>query len=202
MGTIFKRGLIALAPVAICIAIIVWLLGSLEEIFRVPIVWLIGEQYYFPGMGLIVAIIFIFIVGIIINNFLIQKFTGWIDALFIRIPLVKTLYNSITDVMNFFRADDKNKRGQMVLAQLGDLKFLAVLTREDFSGLPKEFTEDDEVNVYVPMSYQVGGFSLLVPRSSIKKIDLSVEEGMRYIVTAGMLTKKLNGKEPSVKKKD
>jgi uncharacterized membrane protein len=38
MGTIFKRGLIALAPVAICIAIIVWLLGSLEEIFRVPIV--------------------------------------------------------------------------------------------------------------------------------------------------------------------
>jgi uncharacterized membrane protein len=94
---------------------------------------------------------------------LIQKFTGWIDALFIRIPLVKTLYNSITDVMNFFRADDKISGDRWSLLSLGILKFLAVLTREDFSGLPKEFTEDDEVNVYVPMSYQVGG--LFSPRS-------------------------------------
>nr|NGX27090.1 hypothetical protein [Chlamydiota bacterium] len=94
MGKIFKRGLIALAPVAISIAIIIWLLGTLESVFRVPLEWLAGE-YYFPGMGLLVAIIFIFFFGIIVNNFLIQKMTGWMDKLFVRIPLFKTIYNSI-----------------------------------------------------------------------------------------------------------
>jgi uncharacterized membrane protein len=97
MGKIFKRGLIALAPVAISIAIVIWLLKTLEEIFRVPVEWLLGD-YYFPGVGLLVAVIFIFIVGIIINNFLIQKITAAVDRLFARIPLFKTIYNSIGDM--------------------------------------------------------------------------------------------------------
>lgn len=189
MGKIFKRGLIALAPVAVSLAIVIWLLGTLEEIFSVPLKWLIGE-YYFPGLGLIVAIIFIFFVGIIINNFLIQKITSAFDRLFARIPLFKTVYNSIADVMNYFKPKDREESGKVVSVDIDGMRFLAIMTRDDFSDLPEGIGEEGEVTIYVPLSYQIGGFAAVVPKSKVKPIDMTVDQGMRFVVTAGMLSGK------------
>lgn len=185
MGKIFKRGLFALAPVAISIAILIWLFRVLEEMFRVPIQAIVGDNY-FPGMGLLAAIILIFFVGIIINNFLMQKFTSWLDSLFARIPLFKTLYNSIADMMSYFQPKDKKKQGKMVIVNVDSLEFLAILTREEYEGLPEGLGDGDRVTVYIPLSYQIGGFTLTVPRDRIKLIDMSVEQGMRYVISAGI----------------
>ena len=186
MGKIFKRGLIALAPVAISIVIVVWLLRTLEDIFRVPVEWAVGK-YYFPGMGLIVAFVFIFFVGIIINNFLIQKFTAWLDRVLARIPFFKTVYNSIGDMMSYFQPKEKEKKGKMVTVEIDSMRFLAILTREQFADLPEGIGKEEEVTIYVPLSYQIGGFTAVVPRSSVKPVDMTVEQGMRFVVTAGIL---------------
>lgn len=190
MGKIFIRGLIALAPVAISLAIIIWLFRVLEDIFRIPLEWLVGK-YYFPGMGLVVAFIFIFIVGIIINNFIIQKVTKWIDRLLAKIPFFKTVYNSIGDMMGYFKPKEHGKKGKMVIIEINSIRFLGMLTREDFEGLPPELGEDDYVTVFLPLSYQIGGHTVTVPRSSVRPIDMTVEQGMRFIVTAGMASGKL-----------
>jgi len=189
MGKIFKRGLFALAPVAISIAIVVWLLKTLEDIFRVPVEWLVGD-YYFPGMGLLVAIVLIFFVGIIINNFLMQKITSLVDRIFTKIPLFKTIYNSIGDMMSYFKPTEKGEKGKMVSVEIDSMRFVAVLTREDYSDLPEGFAGDDEVTIYVPLSYQVGGFTATVPRSRVKPLNMSVDQGMRFVVSAGMLGEK------------
>lgn len=189
MGKIFKRGLFALAPVAISIAIVVWLLKTLEDIFRVPVEWLVGD-YYFPGMGLLVAIVTIFFVGIIVNNFLMQKVTNLIDRLFAKIPLFKTIYNSIGDMMSFFKPTEEGKKGKMVSVEIDSMRFVAVLTREDHSDLPEGFASDDEVTIYIPLSYQIGGFTVTVPRSKVKPLNMSVDQGMRFVVSAGMLSDK------------
>lgn len=189
MGKIFKRGLIALAPVAISLALVIWLLGTLEDIFRVPLKWLIGD-YYFPGMGLIVAFIFIFFVGIIINNFLIQKISGFFNGLFVRIPLFKTIYNSIADVMNYFKPAAKEEKGKVVMVEVDSIRFLAIATREDFDDLPQGVGKEGEIAVYLPFSYQIGGFTLVVPRTKVTPVDMSVDQAMRFVVTAGMLSGK------------
>lgn len=197
MGKIFKRGLIALAPVAISLAIIIWLFGVLEGIFRIPLQWLAGD-HYFRGMGLLVAFIFIFCVGIVINNIIIQKFTKWLDQIFTRIPFFKTLYNSVGDMMSYFKPKSHQKKGQMVIIEIDSLRFLGILTREEFAGLPPELGSDDRVTVFVPLSYQIGGFTVTVPRSRVKEIDMSVEQGMRFVVTAGLASGKAphKGKHP------
>lgn len=188
MGKIFKQGLLALAPVTISLAIIIWLLMILEDIFRVPLEWLVGK-YYFPGLGIVVALVFIFFVGVLVNTFLVQKLTVWFDKLLTRIPFFKIFYNSVTDLMGFFKPSKGKKKGKMVVVEIADMRFLAMLTREDFTGLPAELGEDDHVAVFIPLSYQIGGFTLTVPRSSIKPVDMSVEQGMRFVVTAGLLSK-------------
>lgn len=185
MGKIFKRGLIALAPVAISIAILIWLFDVLENIFRIPLEWLVGD-YYFKGMGLIVAFIFIFFVGIIVNNFLIQKITKGFDRILNRIPFFKTLYNSVADMMSYFRPKDQEKKGKMVVIEIDSMRFLGILTREEYEGLPEEFADEDRVTVYIPLSYQIGGFTVTIPKSRVTPVDMTLEQGMRFVVTAGM----------------
>jgi len=172
---------------------VIWLLDTLESIFRVPLEWLVGD-HYFPGMGLLVAIIFIFCFGIIVNNFLIQKMTNLMDRIFTRIPLFKTIYNSIGDMMSYFQPKGQEDTGKMVIIEHDGMSFLGIITREDFSDLPEGFASDEEIAVYVPLSYQIGGITLTLPRSKVKPVDMTIEHGMRYIVSAGMLSGKNNQK--------
>ena len=99
LGKIFKRGLMALAPISISLVVIFWLLGALERLFRPLLEWIVGK-YYFPGLGIAVALVVILFVGGIINTYLIQKVTSWLNKLLMRIPFFKTFYNSVGDLMS------------------------------------------------------------------------------------------------------
>lgn len=185
MGKIFKRGLLAIAPISLSIAILVWLLKTMEDIFGYPVKLIIGPEYYFPGLGLIVAIVLTFIIGSIINIFIIQKISDWGDRILKRIPFFKTFYNSIYDMMNYFKPKE-GREGKVVLVEVSGIKTLGLITREDFHDLPKGIAEEDEVTVFIPLSYQIGGFTMLVARSKLTPVDISVERGMRFMMTAGV----------------
>lgn len=191
IGKIFKRGLMALAPIAITLAILSWLLGALEHFFRPLLAWLMGK-YYFPGLGIIVAVIVILCVGGVINTYLIQKITSWVNKLLVRIPFFKTFYNSVGDLMSYFHPKEPGTQGRMVVVEIAEIRLLGLLTRESYEGLPPGLGADDRVTVFMPFSYQIGGLTITVPRSKIKPLDFSVEQGMRFIVTAGMKKEKNN----------
>ena len=184
---IFKRGLIAIAPLAATIALIQWLFSTLEGVFSVPIKAIIGDQYYFRGMGIIVALFFIFLIGSIINNWIVQKLSSYAELLLKKIPFVKTLYNSIGELMSYFRSKEKQNQGGVVLIDILGVKLVGLVTRESFKELPPGMGEDDDIAVFLPLSYQIGGHTVIVSRSKVKRIDMSVEEGMRFCVTAGVL---------------
>lgn len=187
MKKIFFRGLIAITPLAITIALIVWLFITIENVFRAPIIALIGPQYYFTGMSIIIALFLIFLVGIIINNFIIQKIYSWAENLLKHIPLVKTLYNSVSDLMGFFKAGSKEKFGNVVLLNFNGYKVIGFVTRETFEDLSDKIAGNDEVAVYIPFSYQIGGYTFIIPKSQIELIDMTVDQAMRFAITAGVL---------------
>ena len=67
-----------------------------------------------------------------------------------------------------------------------NLHLIGFVTREDFRGTPFGLADADTVAVYLPMSYQIGGYTVLLPRRLIEPIDMSVEDALRFAVTAGM----------------
>lgn len=190
MGKIFFRGLMAIIPMAVTVVLFIWICSALENTFKVPIQAIIGTKYYFPGLGILVALILIFIVGTIINNWLIQKLYAFGERIFRKIPIIKTLYNSITDVMAFFGTGKKKQLGYVVVVQLHGMKALGFVTRETFEDLPTGIVDENEVAVFIPSSYQIGGHTYLIPRSKIEKIDMTIEQAMRFALSAGMLTEK------------
>jgi len=70
------------------------------------------------------------------------------------------------------------------------VKLLGFVTREDFGDLPPGFAGEEVVAVYLPMSYQIGGFTVLVPKSNTQSVDMGLEDAMRFAITGGVHSKK------------
>ncbi|MEI6531417.1 MAG: DUF502 domain-containing protein [Chlamydiota bacterium] len=190
MGKIFLKGLLAILPIAITLTLIIWILDAIERIFSFVLIKIIGPIHYFPGLGLIVGLLLVFIVGLVMNAWLVQRLSKWAHSILQRIPLVKTLYSSISDLMAFFKTQSSKADSSVVLVTIGSLKLVGLVTRENFSDLGAPFVQkgEDLIAVYMPMSYQLGGYTIMVPRSSVEMTSLSVEKAMRFVITAGMKT--------------
>jgi uncharacterized membrane protein len=185
MGKILLRGFLGIAPIALTIALIIWLYEKINALFAGPIQYIVGPRYYFDGLGIILAILFLFLMGLILNNWMIQHLYNWFERLLKKIPLLKTIYTSISDLMSFFSAGQKKQKGRVVMVQLGGIKMLGLVTREVFDDLPEGIGSEADVAVFFPSSYQIGGFTAVVPKSMLQPVDLSIERGLRFSVTAG-----------------
>jgi uncharacterized membrane protein len=188
MKKIFMRGLIALAPISLTLALLIWLYNVLEGVFSIPIKAILGPEYYYRGSGVLLAFVLIILIGALLNTYLLRKLYEAGENLMHRIPFVKTLYSSVRDLMKFFQSDEAKKQGYVVSFEIAGTRLIGLVTRESFDDLPKGVGEEGEIAVFLPMSYQIGGYMIMVPRSSVKRISMSVEEAMRFVVTAGMLS--------------
>ncbi len=190
LSSLFFKGIATILPITVTISILWWLGEKAHILVSQVLKYFFGENIrgYHPWMGVVVGIGFVLVVGLLMNAWIISSLVNWAESLIQRIPLVKTLYGSVRDLMGFFAGSEKKPFNQVVMVQIGDSKVrvLGLVTREDFSDLPSGIGAQDTVAVYMPMSYQLGGFTALVPRSAIQPVDMTMEEAMRFAVTAGM----------------
>ncbi|MGE3954937.1 MAG: DUF502 domain-containing protein [Parachlamydiales bacterium] len=178
-------GIKTVVPLAITIALVVWVLRAIESAFGWLIKKVIGPEHYFDGLGLLVGLGLVIVAGILMNTWLTRKVYSWGEAVLRRIPLVKTLYNAMVDLMAFFDSAKKSKAGYAVMVTFpGGSRLLGILTLKEVKNLGTG--SPDEVAVYFPMSYQIGGYTLMVPSSMVERIEMSVEKAMSFAVTAGM----------------
>jgi uncharacterized membrane protein len=184
----FLKGLAAVLPITVTLYVLYWLGSTAESLLGRGLKMLIPGSLYWPGMGVVAGLVLVFVIGILMNAWLFRKAFRWGERLLERIPLVKALYGSVRDLMGFFSGSDKKAMRKAVMVNVGNpsLRLIGFITREDFSDLPAGIGDDDTVAVYLPMSYQIGGFTTMVPRSAVQPIDMSVEQAMRFAVTAGM----------------
>lgn len=182
MSQLFLQGLLAILPISITLAVLYWLCSVAEKTLGSIIQWLLPADWYWPGMGILAGLLFIFFTGVLMNAYLFRKLGNWGETLLGKIPLVKTIYNSVRDIARF-ASPDKNKEElkKAVLVTLdGDIQLIGFVTNTSPD------IGNDLVAVYLPMSYQVGGFTLFLPESSLKELDMSVPDAMRLVFTAAI----------------
>jgi uncharacterized membrane protein len=192
IGKIMFQGLVAMLPAILTIYILFWLVRTAETMLGGLIELLLPEGWYVPGMGLLGGLALIFLVGLALNAFLVRRVFVLSERLMNRIPVVKILYGSLKDFVGFFAAKRDSRFDQVVTIDLElggkPMRMLGLVTRSDFSGLPPGIGDEGEIAVYLPMSYQIGGFTVIVPRSAVKKVDMSTHRAMGFILTGGMTT--------------
>lgn len=186
---VFLKGLATVLPIIITIYALYWLSISSERFLGGLIKQFVLEEYYWPGMGLIVAIGLTVLIGILINNRIGQFFVNQLQNLVTRIPVANTIYNGVRDLMQFFAtAREKGKMDQVVEVDVGNgMTLIGFVTQPDVS-LPinPDAKQSDLIGVYLPFSYQIGGYTVYLPRERVRPVNVSVEKAMRMTLTAGM----------------
>lgn len=183
----FITGLAAVLPVLVTFALIMWMIGAAETMLGGLLRVLIPGESYRPGMGLIFTVVVIFVTGLLMQAIFFREVIKWLEEQLERIPLIKTVYGAVRDLTRFFSKNEKSQFGQVVMVQLPNLPFRLVgfITVDNLAAVG--MAEDaDTVAVYLPMSYQIGGYTILLPRSCLVPVDMSFEEAMRFLITAGL----------------
>lgn len=190
-------GLITLLPVILTLYLLYWFILTTEAFLGRLIRIVLSDAYYWPGMGFIVGIIVAFFVGVLMHTIIAQKLLSSLEKMVQRVPLVKSIYLSIRDLLDYFSAENKSNFEQVVAIQWGDtgMQIVGVVTQTNAMQMPAGLNQSDDILVYIPMSYGIGGFAVLVPRKSTRPLNMSMEEAMRFALTAGV-TSKVNLNNP------
>jgi uncharacterized membrane protein len=188
MRRIFLRGLLALLPLAVTVSLVVWLTRGMEFVFGFAVRQLISDNWYVPGMGVLVGIGFIFVMGLLLEAWFIRKIWEWGESLFETMPLVRDIYGSLRRMVKYFGGEQQSGPSKAVTITVGDppVRLLGLVTMDDMTSAPSGLGDEDTVAVYLPMSYQMGGFTVYVPRSKIAPVDMSAKEALQWAVTAGV----------------
>jgi len=185
---IFVKGLATLVPVVVTFALCIWVFKSLEAFFGFWLMKYLPPDVYFPGMGILVGVVFVFFVGVMMHAWFVNKIHGFGQRLLRKIPLIKTVYNAMSDVMSFMEEKNTGDK-RAVIVELPYGRALGFVTADSAADLPEGLLKTDEVLVYVPLSYQIGGLTFAVPRSKITPIKWSAEKTMSFVLTAGLAGK-------------
>lgn len=183
---LFLRGLTLVLPLALTLYAAYWLLASAERLFHW--LWLLAfpADWYFTGFGLVLGIIAVIGVGALMNAWIGEILVSLLERLLDRIPLVKTIYGSVRDLMSFFSGKKKGIGRVVTVDVTPEIRMLGFVTNEDASGLTSQKRDAERIAVFLPMSYQIGGFMIFVPRERISPVDMKVEDALRLAITAGV----------------
>jgi uncharacterized membrane protein len=187
-GRIFLTGMFTVLPVLATVYLVVWLVTGAERFVGKQLMWLIPDEYYRTGMGLMLALASIFLVGLLMHALLFRRLFGWAERLVLGIPLVRSVYGALKELFGLFAEHEDDKAMQVVSVALpgSGMRALGFVSRTDFSDLPAGIGGDGEIAVYLPMSYQIGGYTLFMPRAQAIAVDMTREDAMKFILTAGL----------------
>ena len=143
-----------------------------------------------PGLGFVIAIIFLILVGMLTANFMGRFFLRIGERILDRLPVVRSLYGATKQIFETVFANQSEAFREVVMVEyprkgMWVIGFLTGRTK----GEVQKKTASDTVNIFVPTTPNpTSGFLLFVPKKDVQKMDMSVEEGIKLVVSAGIVT--------------
>ena len=186
LNQIFFKGLIVVLPITLTFYLLFWASINIESLFGSGLRMLMGHELYIPGLGILLTIVFIFLVGLLVNNYVTGRIFTWLTQSLEKIPLIKVIYNPLKDLMALIpgRGNEKTRPQRVVLVQMDHFggETLGLVTREELDELGA--AGQGKVSVYIPFSYMLGGMTVIVPKEKTKIVNIPVDQALKLSVTA------------------
>jgi uncharacterized membrane protein len=182
--------------------LLVWLpLGATVFVIRLLVGWmdqsllLLPQQFrpdnllgfHIPGLGVVLSLLILLLTGLVAANLFGRKLVGLWEQLLSRIPLVRSVYSAVKQLVETMFADNGKSFRKVVLVEFPrrGLWTLAFLTSDE-QGEVQQATGRDVVSVYIPTTPNpTGGYFVLVPREDVRELDISVDEGLKLLLSMG-----------------
>ena len=182
----FIAGVVVLIPIGITLYLTLFFIRISGNIIPKEINPNNYLPFNIPGLEILVAIIFITLIGWISLSFLGKKFFEIFNNILKKIPILRTIYSAIGQMTESLTKTD-NKQKSVVLLEYPRKGVWAVgfATKEN-DGLIKKKVNEDLINVFVPTTPNpTSGFLLMVPKKDLIYLEVSFEQASKFIVSAG-----------------
>lgn len=192
MRKYFITGLLILVPLAITVWVLNLVIGTLDQsLLLVPQRFRPQSLFGFdiPGLGTILTVLIVFLTGLLTNNLVGNYVVKLWERLLQRIPIVNSLYSSVKQVSDTLFSSSGNAFRKAVLVPYPHQNSwtIAFLTGVPGGDAAKHLV-GDYVSVYVPTTPNpTSGFFLMMKRSDVVELDMSVDAALKYIVSMGVV---------------
>jgi uncharacterized membrane protein len=197
----FLTGLAIVLPATLSIALVVWLFGKISNITDALLLFIpqsithekegTGEMYWhWRVIALLLALLLVSVIGRLARNYLGKKIIGMVDELLMRVPLLNKIYGTIKQVNDAFSPSNKSAFKQVVLIEFPRAGHYSVgfVTGEDHQEV-RQKTDKKIFSVFVPTTPNpTSGFLVLVPETELTRLDMSVADGIKFIISLGAIT--------------
>ncbi len=191
----FIAGVLVTAPITITVWLTIAIINFIDKTVKNII---LPDGYYdgiftflsIPGVGIVIAILFLLIVGMFATNIMGRFFLRIGESILDHLPVVRSLYGATKQIFETVFANQSEAFREVVMVEyprtnMWVIGFLTGRTR----GEVQQKTADDLVNIFVPTTPNpTSGFLLFVPEKDVIHLDMTVEEGIKLVVSAGIVT--------------
>jgi len=195
-GQLIKRyfitGLLIWVPLVITGWVLSLIVSTLDQSLRLLPTAFHPEQlvgFAIPGAGAVLTLLMILVTGLLAANFIGQKLVVWWEMLLARIPVVNSVYNSVKQVSDtlFSSNGEAFRKALLVEYPRKGCWTIAFLTGQP-GGDVINHLHGDYLSIYVPTTPNpTSGFFLMMPRSDIIELDMTVDEALKYIISMGVV---------------
>lgn len=190
----FLAGILVAAPITITIYLTYIFLNFIDS----TVAKILPKESYeglyggatIPGLGLLIAIVFFIFVGWFATNFFGKLFIRASEFIVNRMPIIRTLYNATKQIFETVMASKSNAFREPVMLEyprkgVWSIGFVTGRTE----GEVQRITSEETINVFVPTTPNpTSGYLLFVPKKELKFLNMSVEEAIKLVVSAGIIT--------------
>tara|TARA_B110000495_G_scaffold131877_1_gene115096 strand:- start:8402 stop:9034 length:633 start_codon:yes stop_codon:yes gene_type:complete len=189
---IIVAGLLVWLPLGITIFIIRLLLDLLGQTYKIIPEFLRPESilgFSIPGFEILLALVIIFTTGLIAANFIGKSLVDWWESFLDKIPLVRNIYSPLKKFSELILSDQTQSFSKVLLIEYPrkGLYSLCFQTSKNLGEIEKK-SGRDVVCVFVPTTPNpTSGLILMVPQEDVIELDMSVEDGLKMIISLGVV---------------
>ena len=203
LRTYFLAGVVVTAPIGIT----VWLLWLVVDLFDRTIVPLLPDAYdpsaalgvNIPGVGIAIVLILLTVVGAFVTNVAGRFLVRFGDRLVSRVPVVRTVYGVLKQIIDAVLAQSANAFREVVLIEYPRRGIWVIgFVTSPTQGEVRRVMGEEMVNLFLPTTPNpTSGFLLFVPRKDCIPLDMSVEEGVKLVISGGIVSPLDAGARPA-----
>lgn len=184
-------GLLITLPVFITLYFLFIVFRFIDGICGRPVNFIIQRHLGFsiPGIGFIIGLLIVFAIGFIATNYFGKKLVRVLEGWFLKFPFIRQIYPAAKQIVDSFISKESPAFKKVVLVQYPSKGLWAIgfLTNESFAEANKK-SGRDLLHIFIATTPSpLTGYLTLIPREDVQELDISVEEGVKLIITGGIV---------------
>ena len=191
------KGLAIVLPLIITIELLRWLLTTIESVLAPVMQLLLPATWYLPGMAILGFMIACAVIGFS------SRWAGvnWLWQLpgkvLMKLPGSKQIYGMLQDLIDVM-AGKNFSDGSVVMVKLpsSEIELIGIVTKQGGQAEDRmsSLMQEEQLAVFIPMAYNVGGYTIIIPRSCTRNIDMKPAEALQLVLSGGLGSSKAPGK--------